>query len=114
MGSAAHRHSQALDDALELEALAPEGVVSAVASSRSHHLRPPVPQHRVGCKEKDGHKLLYICTYVFQLLWRFSQTLTNAGLRTAEGTKHYTRSLHAERGVVASSWTTDGARHISA
>lgn len=66
MGSAARKHSQALDDALKLEGLAPEGVISAVASSRSHHLRPPVPQHRVGCKEKDGCELLYICTYVFQ------------------------------------------------
>lgn len=87
MGSAAHRHSQALDDALKLEGLTPEGVVSAVASSRFHHLRPPVPQHRVGCKDKDGHELLDLCTYVSQparllsqqLLWRFSQTLTNAG-----------------------------------
>lgn len=66
MGSAAHRHSQAFDDALKLEGLAPEGVVSAVASSRSHHLRPPVPWHKIGCKEKDGCKVLYVCTSVFQ------------------------------------------------
>lgn len=38
-----HRHSQALDNALKLHSLAPEDVVSAVASSRSHHLRPLVP-----------------------------------------------------------------------
>lgn len=54
-----HRHLQALDDALELEGLASEGMVSAVASSGSHHLRPPVPRHKICCKEKDGRKVLF-------------------------------------------------------
>lgn len=40
-----HRNSQALDNALKLYSLAPEGVVSAVASSRSHHLGPLVPYY---------------------------------------------------------------------
>lgn len=83
MGTAARRHSQALDDALKLEGLAPEGVVSAVASSRPHHLRPPVPQDRVSCKEKDGHELLYICMVVFQP----AETTAILGILTnAEGT----------------------------
>lgn len=43
-----HKHPQALDDALQLHGLAPEGVVSTVASSRPHHVGPPFPQHRVG------------------------------------------------------------------
>lgn len=102
-----------MDDALKLEGLAPEGVVSAVASSRPHHLRPPVPQDRVSCKEKDGHELLYICMVVFQparllrqlLFWGFSQTRRE---RTVQ-----TRSPHAEKEFVTSSWTTDAARHVS-
>lgn len=77
MGYAAHRHLQALDDALELEGLAPEGVVSAVASGGSHHLRPPVPRHKICCKEKDGKEDLSACTCVFLAdgplpLWRLS------------------------------------------
>lgn len=48
----AHGHSQALDDALQLDGLAPEGVVSAVAPGRPHHLGPLVPHHRVGWRRK--------------------------------------------------------------
>lgn len=50
------RHSQALDYALQLESLAPESVVSAVASSGSHHLGPPVPHHRVGWRKRRTHR----------------------------------------------------------
>lgn len=60
----ARRHSQALDDALKLNGLALESMVSAVASSGSHHDGPPVPQHRVGWKERRKHKEdkdSYIC-----------------------------------------------------
>lgn len=42
-----------MDDALKLNGLPPEGMVSAVASSRSHHVGPPVPQHGVGWKERE-------------------------------------------------------------
>lgn len=61
-----HRHSQALDDALKLHSLAPEGVVIAVASSRSHHLGPPVPQYWIGWRKrgrntkKDGKIHTYV------------------------------------------------------
>lgn len=67
--SGARGHSQALDDALQLDGLAPEGVVSAVAPGRPHHLGPLVPHDRVGWEkekekndkqggvgEKDSHK----------------------------------------------------------
>lgn len=46
------RHSQALDDALKLNGLAPEGMVRAVTSSRSHHVGPPVPQYGVGWRQR--------------------------------------------------------------
>lgn len=50
-----HRHSQALDNALKLNGLAPERMVSAVASSRSHHVGPPVPQYGVGWRNRGGN-----------------------------------------------------------
>lgn len=79
---------QALDYALKLNGLAPEGIVSAVASSRSHHLGPPVPQHRVSCKKRNGNKEdgegdSSICMGNFQIavllltrqpLWRLTHT----------------------------------------
>lgn len=48
----AHRHSQALDDALKVNGLAPEGVVRALAPSRSHHVGPLVPRDGVGWKKE--------------------------------------------------------------
>lgn len=50
-----HRHSQALDDALKLQGLAPEGVVSGMNSSRSHHLGPLVSYYWVGCRKRSGN-----------------------------------------------------------
>lgn len=54
--SGARGHSQALDDALQLDGLAPEGVVSAVAPGRPHHLGPLVPHDRVGWEKEKGKK----------------------------------------------------------
>ncbi len=74
----AHTHSQALGDALKLNSLAPEGVVSAVASSRSHHLGPPVPQYRVGWRKRGGNTKTaerdsYICMANFQIVVLLTQ-----------------------------------------
>lgn len=64
------RHSQALDDALKLNGLAPEGMVSAMASSRSHHVGPPVPQYRVGWRKRGGNTKTQrkIHTYVWAIV----------------------------------------------
>lgn len=47
-----YRHSQALDNALKLYSLAPESMVSTVASSRFHHLGPLVPHYCIGWRER--------------------------------------------------------------
>lgn len=89
----ARGHSQALDDALQLDGLAPEGVVSAVAPGRPHHLGPLVPHDRVGWeKEKErnnkqggvGEKDSHICKESCVLLTRrwnggSSDTCTRSG-----------------------------------
>lgn len=61
------RYLQALDDALKLYGLAPEGMVSAAASSRSHHVGPPVPQYGVGWRKRSGNTKTWrkIHTYVW-------------------------------------------------
>lgn len=73
-----HRHSQALDDALKFHSLAPEGVVSAVASSRSHHLGPLAPYYRVGWRKKGGNTKAErkIHTYVWKMPIHIAVLLT--------------------------------------
>lgn len=60
-------NSQALDDALKLNGLALEGMVSAVASNGSHHVGPPVPRYGVGWRKRGGNRKTQrkIHTYVW-------------------------------------------------
>lgn len=54
-------HSQALDDALQFQCLAPQDQIGAVCAGWSHHLRPSVSQHVSYRQRKSDKKKMGIC-----------------------------------------------------